>query len=76
MNEAFHKDKIMFITRGLEKILSDRDIKRSYNQQLKKACESTLGLYLWMDSVNLTDFITRILVGMTNAPLCSSFRVH
>lgn len=32
----------MFITRGLERILADRDIKRSYNQQLKKACESTL----------------------------------
>lgn len=33
----------MFISRGLEKILCDRDIKKSYNQQLKKACETVLG---------------------------------
>lgn len=42
MNEPYKSEKIMFISKGLEKILNDRDIKRSYNQQLKKACESTL----------------------------------
>lgn len=43
MNQNFKSEKIMFIIRGLEKILSDRDIKKSYNQQLKKACEEALG---------------------------------
>ena len=32
----------MFIVRALEKILSDRDIKRSYNSQLRKSCEESL----------------------------------
>lgn len=33
----------MFIVRALEKILSDRDIRRSYNSQLRKSCEESLG---------------------------------
>lgn len=33
----------MFIIRALEKILTDKDIKRSHHSQLKKACESALG---------------------------------
>ncbi|XP_065569507.1 brefeldin A-inhibited guanine nucleotide-exchange protein 1-like isoform X3 [Artemia franciscana] len=32
----------MFIVRGLEKILEEREIRKSYNSQLKKACESSL----------------------------------
>ncbi|RWS30440.1 brefeldin A-inhibited guanine nucleotide-exchange protein 1-like protein [Leptotrombidium deliense] len=32
----------MFILKALEKILSDREIKRSYNSQLRKACETAL----------------------------------
>lgn len=36
-------DPEMFIIKALEKILSDRDIKRSYNAQLRKACEESLG---------------------------------
>lgn len=32
----------MFITRALEKILNDREIKRSYHSQLRKACEVAL----------------------------------
>lgn len=43
MNQIYKSEKIMFIVKGLEKILSDRDIKKSYNQQLKKACENALG---------------------------------
>lgn len=35
--------KEMFIIRALEKILSDREIKRSHHAQLKKACEVALG---------------------------------
>lgn len=33
----------MFITRALEKILNDREIRRSYHSQLRKACEVALG---------------------------------
>lgn len=41
----------MFITRALEKILSDRDIRKSHHSQLRKACEIALGIQ------NLTYFI-------------------
>lgn len=34
--------KEMFLTRALEKILVDREIKKSYHSQLKKACEVAL----------------------------------
>ncbi|CAL8096814.1 unnamed protein product [Orchesella dallaii] len=34
--------KEMFIIRALEKILSDREIKRSHHAQLKRACEAAL----------------------------------
>lgn len=37
------KTKEMFIVRALEKILADKDIKRSYHNQLKKSCEVALG---------------------------------
>jgi len=36
--------KEMFIVRALEKILSDRDIRRSHHAQLKRACEVELGM--------------------------------
>ncbi|XP_055548277.1 brefeldin A-inhibited guanine nucleotide-exchange protein 1 [Wyeomyia smithii] len=36
------KTKEMFIVRALEKILSDKDIKRSHHSQLKRACDSAL----------------------------------
>lgn len=32
----------MFLKRGLEKLLSEKDIKKSQYQQLKRACESAL----------------------------------
>jgi hypothetical protein len=35
----------MFLKRGLEKLLSEKDIKKSQFQQLKRACESALGLF-------------------------------
>lgn len=34
----------MFIVKGLEKILADRDLKRSHLAQLRKACETALGM--------------------------------
>ena len=36
----------MFIVKGLEKILADRDVKRSHLAQLRKACETALGIPL------------------------------
>ncbi|KAL1128928.1 hypothetical protein AAG570_013462 [Ranatra chinensis] len=42
MQKSF-KTKEMFIVRALEKILSDKDIKRSHHSQLKRACEVALG---------------------------------
>ena len=37
------KTKEMFIVRALEKILADKDIKKSHHSQLKRACEVALG---------------------------------
>ena len=37
------KTQEMFIVRALEKILADKDIKRSHHSQLKRACEVALG---------------------------------
>lgn len=34
----------MFIIKGLEKILADKDVKRSHLAQLRKACETALGI--------------------------------
>lgn len=37
------KTREMFIVRALEKILADRDVKRSHLAQLRKSCEAALG---------------------------------
>lgn len=37
------RTKIMFLRNAIEKILHDREIKRSHHSQLKKACEVALG---------------------------------
>lgn len=34
----------MFLTRALEKILGDKEIKKTHHSQLKKACEVALGM--------------------------------
>lgn len=34
--------KNVFLTRALEKILSEREVKRSQHAQLRKACEAAL----------------------------------
>ena len=34
----------MFLIRALEKILSDKEIKRTHHSQLKKTCEVALGM--------------------------------
>lgn len=45
MLECYKTEKIMFISRALERILSDRDIKKSHNQQLKRSSEIVLGKF-------------------------------
>ncbi|XP_053572906.1 brefeldin A-inhibited guanine nucleotide-exchange protein 2 [Bombina bombina] len=40
--EEGNKTKTMFLSRALEKILADKDVKRAQNSQLKKACEVAL----------------------------------
>lgn len=37
------KTKSMFLSRALEKILSDKEVKRSQHNQLRKACQVALG---------------------------------
>ena len=33
----------MFLTRALEKILADKEVKKAHHSQLRKACEVALG---------------------------------
>ncbi|XP_062316284.1 brefeldin A-inhibited guanine nucleotide-exchange protein 2 [Osmerus eperlanus] len=40
--ESSTKTKSMFLSRALEKILSDKEVKRSQNSQLRKACQVAL----------------------------------
>ncbi|EDW78041.1 uncharacterized protein Dwil_GK24228 [Drosophila willistoni] len=42
MQSSSTKTKEMFIVRALEKILADKDIRRSHHSQLKKSCDSAL----------------------------------
>ena len=37
------KTKHMFLKRALEKILAEKELKKSNHLQLKKACEAALG---------------------------------
>ena len=37
------KSADMFLVRALEKIISEKEVKKSQNSQLKKACEIALG---------------------------------
>uniref|UniRef100_A0A8C2I3A9 ADP-ribosylation factor guanine nucleotide-exchange factor 1 (brefeldin A-inhibited) n=1 Tax=Cyprinus carpio TaxID=7962 RepID=A0A8C2I3A9_CYPCA len=38
-----NKTKNMFLTRALEKILADKEVKKAHHSQLRKACEVALG---------------------------------
>lgn len=40
--------KSMFLSRALEKILADKEVKRSQHNQLRKACQVALGELLFM----------------------------
>lgn len=46
----------MFLTRALEKILSDKEIKKAHHSQLKKACEVALGMSTLTDHHSINDF--------------------
>lgn len=51
----------MFLSRALEKILSDKEVKRSQHSQLRKACQVALGkgslsVLLWRARVLLESF--------------------
>ena len=37
------KTKNVFLSRALEKILHDKETKKSHHSQLRKACETALG---------------------------------
>jgi 3-methyladenine DNA glycosylase AlkC len=45
ININLNNCKEMFITRALQKILNDKEIKKSHNSQVRKSCESALGIY-------------------------------
>ena len=45
MQETKHT-RSMFLTRALERILADKELRRSQNAQLKKACQTAIGKYL------------------------------
>uniref|UniRef100_A0A8C2DNS1 ADP-ribosylation factor guanine nucleotide-exchange factor 1 (brefeldin A-inhibited) n=1 Tax=Cyprinus carpio TaxID=7962 RepID=A0A8C2DNS1_CYPCA len=40
------KTKNMFLTRALEKILADKEVKKAHHSQLRKACEVALALFI------------------------------
>ena len=42
MQDYKNKAKEMFIVKALEKILAEKDIKRSHHSQLKKAAEGAI----------------------------------
>lgn len=47
------KTKEMFIVRALEKILGDKDIKRSHHSQLKKSCDLALGRWMILNGFKI-----------------------
>ncbi|KAI4886422.1 hypothetical protein NFI96_015350 [Prochilodus magdalenae] len=50
------KTKSMFLSRALERILSDKELKRSQHGQLRKACQVALGELLCVIYPDLTDY--------------------
>lgn len=66
------KTKSMFLSRALEKILSDKEVKRSQHSQLRKACQVALGesgrlVFLWSEAGRGGSEVSqRILTGGAN----------
>ena len=49
------KMKLVFLKRTLEKIVSEKDLKKAHHAQLKKACEDALGKALSFNFCILVD---------------------
>ena len=58
--------KEMFLTRALEKILADKEIKKASHSQLKKACEVALGEVILLSSARTS---VRVKLGLLNAKI-------
>lgn len=67
------KTKNMFLTRALEKILADKEVKKAHHSQLSKACEVSLGEFKCDNNVLVWDVIIichpHLLVHATNSPV-------
>ena len=50
------RTKSMFLSRALERILSDKELKRSQHSQLRKACQVALGELLRFFYPDLTEY--------------------
>jgi hypothetical protein len=50
----------MFLTRALEKILSDKEIKKQASAQLKKYCDSLLGMPRFIYNIHIHFFVTHL----------------
>ncbi|KAK3752750.1 hypothetical protein QZH41_018716 [Actinostola sp. cb2023] len=50
----YESTKNMFLTRALEKILHDKEAKKSYHSQLRKACEVALSKYCYPHTIGLS----------------------
>ena len=55
------KTKNMFLKRALEKILSDKELKKANHAQLKKACEVALGKLMFFYCTLLHFFYSYLL---------------
>ena len=59
----------MFLTLALQRILSDKEIRRSHNSGLKEECKKTLGEFmhswrvLWFQNVNRSCFLVAVAAG-------------
>lgn len=60
------KTREMFIVRALEKILADRDVKRSHLSQLRKSCESALGKISGISGNHARDLQFSVVVYLLN----------
>lgn len=79
INTEENKTKSMFLSRALEKILSDKEVKRSQHDQLRKACQVALGKWaslLWfiMERQEVTELLlASASLDMTNFALPSLY---
>jgi len=55
MQETKHT-RSMFLTRALERILADKELRRSQNAQLKKACQLAIGRQFYLQLVTISCF--------------------